>query len=78
VDRYQGDLPSEEKELLTQLLFSYKLNPRTVLFLGYSDISAGRQLDRHQVVNPNAQPGSYGLTLAERTIFAKIGYAFSF
>jgi hypothetical protein len=79
IDQYEGGLPSEEKELLTQLLFSYKLNPRTVLFFGYSDTSAGQQLARYQVVNPNStHQQSYGLTLVERTIFAKIGYAWSF
>ena len=34
-----------DAELFTQLLFSYKLNPQTVLFLGYSDNRLGTCLD---------------------------------
>jgi hypothetical protein len=49
------------EDLFTQLLFSYKLNPQTVLFVGYSDNSAGfDQVD---------------LTRADRTFFVKVGYA---
>jgi hypothetical protein len=52
----------ENEELFTQLLFSYKLNPQTVLFLGYSDNYAGTdQIDRVQT---------------DRTFFVKVGYAF--
>jgi hypothetical protein len=51
----------ESERLFSQLLFSYKLNPQTVFFLGYSDISlANQRLD---------------LTRANRTFFLKIGYA---
>ena len=52
---------AESEELFTQLLFSYKVNPRTVLFLGYSDDSFGSQ--------------DFDLTRANRAIFFKIGYA---
>jgi len=55
-------LPASEEELFTQFLFSYKLNPRTVLFLGYSD--------RHQGVD------AIDLTQRSRTFFFKVGYAF--
>jgi Domain of unknown function (DUF5916)/Carbohydrate family 9 binding domain-like len=54
-----GEPASED--LFTQLLFSYKLNPQTVLFLGYSD-------DRIGV-------GDVGLTQTGRTFFFKVGYA---
>jgi hypothetical protein len=47
--------------LFGQFLFSYKINPQTVLFVGYSD-------------NRLAQQG-LGLTRTNRTLFAKIGYA---
>jgi hypothetical protein len=53
----------EEKDLFAQLLFSYKLNPQTVFFLGYSESSEATQ--------------SFGLTTANRTVFAKIGYAWT-
>jgi len=55
-------LAADEEELFTQLLFSYKLNPQTVLLAGYSDLYLGdRQVD---------------LTQASRTFFVKLGYAF--
>jgi hypothetical protein len=50
-----------DRKLFTQFLFSYKLNPRTVLFVGYSDSSAATR--------------DYGFTQSDRTIFAKVGYA---
>jgi hypothetical protein len=58
---YSDGRGSEDRGLFTQFLFSYKLNPQTVLFVGYSDNSAATQ--------------DYGLTRTDRTIFAKVGYA---
>ena len=63
-DLYSDSRGPEFQNLFSQLLFSYKLNPRTVLFVGYSDNSSATQ--------------DYGLTQADRTIFAKIGYAWVF
>jgi hypothetical protein len=51
----------EEQSFATQLLFSYKVNPQTVFYLGYSDNYYGdKDID---------------LTQTDRTLFAKIGYA---
>jgi hypothetical protein len=47
--------------LFSQVLFSYKINPRTVLFLGYSDDYYGAT--------------AYPLKQSNRTLFLKIGYA---
>jgi len=58
---YLQPVQSEDKNLFTQFLFSYKLNPRTVLFLGYSDDYLGA--DELQ------------LTQTCRTVFMKVGYA---
>jgi hypothetical protein len=63
---YNTELYTDGREarfenLFTQLLFSYKVNPRTVVFVGYSDNSYGAS--------------SYDLTRADRTVFAKLGYA---
>ncbi len=59
---YREPVEARSRSLFTQLLFSYKLNPRTVLFLGYSDHYAGtREIE---------------LTQTDRTIFFKLGYAF--
>ena len=49
------------RHFFTQLLFSYKLNPRTVLFLGYSDNALGTR--------------EYRLTRSDRTVFMKVSYS---
>ncbi len=59
--QYDDGRDPRYRELFTQLLFSYSLNPRTVLFLGYSDSSLGTS--------------AYDLTRTDRTLFAKVGYA---
>lgn len=58
---YIDPVNSEEQWLSTQLLFSYKVNPRTIFYLGYSDGHYGDQ--------------GVDLTQTDRTLFAKIGYA---
>ncbi len=60
-DLYSDGRGSEYQNLFGQFLFSYKVNPSTVLFIGYSDNSLADQ--------------NFGLTQVNRTIFAKIGYA---
>ena len=59
--RSQATLP-ETKSWSNEVLFSYKLNPQTVLFLGYSDNHFGER--------------GIDLTQADRTLFLKLGYAF--
>ena len=56
-----GDLDAESERLFTQLLFSYKLNARTVLFLGATDNLRGTDL--------------IDLTEEDRALFFKVGYA---
>jgi hypothetical protein len=51
----------DSESLFTQLLFSYKLNPQTVLFLGYSDNRVGFE--------------SVSLGQTDRSFFFKVGYA---
>jgi hypothetical protein len=58
---YTYPVEDREKGLFTQLLFSYKINPQTVLFLGYTDSGIGT--------------ANIDLTRASRTFFLKIGYA---
>ena len=57
--------PTAEKTqtVFTQFLFSYKLNPQTVLFIGYSDNYLG--MDHIDVTQTN------------RTFFVKLGYAWT-
>ncbi|HEY7213709.1 MAG TPA: hypothetical protein VIC28_03715, partial [Thermoanaerobaculia bacterium] len=63
-DLYLRPVRPEEKELFGQFLFSYKLNPQTVLFLGYTDGRFGVQ--------------GVDLTQTDRTFFLKVGYALLF
>ncbi len=53
----------EYRWLMTQLLYSYKINPQTMLFVGYSDYHEG--------------DSDHELTQIDRTVFAKIGYAWT-
>jgi hypothetical protein len=60
-ERYAAPVDRSSRGLFTQLLFSYKLNAKTVLFLGYSGQLLGSQ--------------DIDLTRAEQTFFLKVGYA---
>ena len=68
VDRNQAEyidsVDARSKDVGRQLLYSYKINPQTVFFLGYSD----------QLIDEDALDG---LTTTDRTWFMKIGYAFT-
>ncbi len=67
VDQDPGLFPipveSHSERLFLQLLASYKLNPRTVVFVGYSDNQIGET--------------GVSLTRADRTFFIKLGYAWT-
>src|SRR5574338_703999 len=58
---YTFPIEPRTRRLFSQYLFSYKFNPQTVLFLGYSDNAAGAKgIDLHRT---------------DRTFFVKLGYA---
>jgi hypothetical protein len=61
---YTFPVEPKTQELFTQFLFSYKLNPQTVVFVGYSDNRLGLQ--------------DIDLLQTDRTFFLKVGYAFLF
>ena len=61
-DLYVDTVDEHSKDVGRQLLYSYKLNPQTVFFLGYSD---------HHIDDD----GLNSLTATDRTWFMKIGYA---
>jgi len=65
-DAYLEQVDENSKSLFTQLLLSYKLNPQSVFFIGYSDNSQG-MLEINQQKVP--------LTLVDRSLFLKLGYA---
>lgn len=58
---YTFAIDARSRDFFNQLLFSYKINPLTVLFLGYSDTYAGNH--------------AIDLTQQSRTLFLKVGYA---
>jgi len=70
-EMYLSPVDSRDQTLFTQFLFSYKLNPRTVLFLGYSDNGFGGNLDPSGL-------GRVAITRTDRTFFLKISYAWQF
>lgn len=61
VDLFLEEVPRESEELFGQLLFSYTINPQTVLFLGYSERRTEDPVE--------------GLEPSDRAFFLKIGYA---
>ncbi len=61
---YTDSVDARSRNVGRQLLYSYKLNPQTVFFLGYSDAL----LDDDDLS---------GLTTTDRTWFLKIGYAWT-
>jgi len=63
-ENYTFEVEAEDEQLFDQVLVSYKLNPQTVAFIGYSDTHLGN--------------GDFPLTQRDRTIFMKVGYALVF
>jgi len=61
-DMYVDEVDAHTRDVGRQLLYSYKLNPQTVFFLGYSD----SHVDDDDLES---------LTITDRTFFMKIGYA---
>ncbi len=60
-DLYEDQVDTESRDFFVQLLFSYKVNPQTVFFFGYSEGGEENQ--------------DFPLTTIDRTLFLKIGYA---
>lgn len=60
-DLYLRPTDATSRNFFTQLLFSYKVNAQTVVYVGYSDTYLGSS--------------QYDLTQANRTFFTKAGYA---
>ncbi len=65
-EKYEVAINKETRTLFTQLLFSYKVNPQTVVFIGYSDNSLG-------LLTPEL--ARTDITRMDRTFFLKLGYA---
>jgi hypothetical protein len=63
-DVYEDEVDAESSNVGRQLLYSYKMNPQTVFFLGYAD----QYIDEDHLD---------GLTASDRSVFMKIGYAWN-
>ncbi len=66
-DLYRFPVEARTKRLFSQFLFSFKLNPQTVFFAGYSDNSSAAGATRESV----------DLVRQNRTFFVKLGYAWA-
>ena len=60
-DLYEDAIDELERDFFVQLLFSYKVNPRTVFFAGYSEGGYENQ--------------DFSMTSTGRAVFLKIGYS---
>ncbi len=56
-----SDTEAHSRDVFSQWLFSYTVNPQTVLYMGYADSYEGA--------------AAFGLTRTERSFFLKVGYA---
>jgi hypothetical protein len=61
--QYLFPVQPRTQSVFTQFLFSFKINPQTVLFLGYSDNYFGET--------------GIDITQSDRTFFVKLGYAWT-
>lgn len=60
---YTFAVDAHSQRFFPQLLFSYKVNPQTVLFVGYASTRLAND--------------TYDVTEADRTLFVKVGYAWT-
>jgi hypothetical protein len=66
------EIPVHQRGINTQLIYSYKINPRTALYAGYADGHFGGDIDTDNDGEPDyLQP----VFQTDRTLFFKIGYA---
>jgi hypothetical protein len=70
VDNYLFPVDPKDRSLFSQFLYSYKINPQTVFYLGYSENSQGGVF--------GLTPTRVDLTTTNRTFFMKLGYALMF
>ncbi len=71
---YGADVPLRDGTLSSQILFAYKVNWQSVLYLGYGDIR-----DVNEEVNntdPNNRLYKRNFLLSNRQVFFKLSYAF--
>lgn len=67
-DAFGSGVPEESRDLFGQFLFSFELNPRTAVFVGYTDTRQGAEFGDRDI----------GLRQTRRTFFTKVSYAWRF
>ncbi len=68
-------VPAHQRSIDTQVIYSYKINPRAALYAGYAD----GYFSGDQVLGTDEEPiyGYYPLFQSNRTLFMKISYAWN-
>ncbi|MEA2341972.1 MAG: hypothetical protein QOF63_141, partial [Thermoanaerobaculia bacterium] len=74
---YGVDLPLRDGNLSSQLLFAYKVNWQSVLYVGYGDIrDVNEEVVSVDPVNPQNRVYRRNFLLSNRQLFFKLSYAF--
>jgi len=72
---YPTGVPEHQRTIDTQLIYSYKINPRTALYAGYADNYFGGDVESGLSVPGNPDYDFYPVFQSNRAVFLKIGYA---
>jgi hypothetical protein len=73
---YGVDLPLRDGNLSSQLLFAYKVNWQSVLYVGYGDIRDVNEEVQVDATNPANRVYRRNFLLSNRQLFFKLSYAF--
>jgi hypothetical protein len=72
---YPTGVPPHQRTIDTQLIYSYKINPRTALYAGYADNYFGGDVESMFSTPGNADYDYFPVFQSNRALFVKIGYA---
>ena len=72
---YPTGVPPHQRSIDTQLIYSYKINPRTALYAGYADNYFGGDVETGMSVPGSPDYDYYPVFQSNRAVFMKIGYA---
>jgi len=73
--RFPTGVPEHQRTIDTQLIYSYKINPRTALYAGYADNYFGGDVETMFSTPGNADYDYFPVFQSNRALFVKIGYA---
>jgi hypothetical protein len=72
---YPTGVPPHQRTIDTQLIYSYKINPRTALYAGYADNYFGGDVETGISLPGSPDYDFYPVFQSNRAVFLKIGYA---